>query len=54
MTELGQEYSKRIAADIDECASDPCNNNGFCEDLRSGYRCSCEQGYTGVNCETGK
>ena len=43
-----------ISSDIDECASAPCNNNGSCEDLTRGYRCTCEQGYTGVNCETGK
>ena len=39
--------------DIDECASDPCDNNGFCEDLTNGFKCSCKSGYTGVNCATG-
>ena len=43
-----------ISSDIDECTSAPCNNNGSCEDLTRGYRCTCKQGYTGVNCETGK
>ena len=39
--------------DIDECASVPCSNNGFCEDVTNGFKCSCKPGYTGINCETG-
>ena len=39
--------------DINECASAPCNNNGFCEELTNGFKCTCKPGYTGVNCETG-
>lgn len=43
-----------ILTDIDECASNPCENMGTCEDLIDGYRCeSCPAGFTGVHCETG-
>ena len=40
--------------DIDECASDPCQNNGTCSDYDLGYNCSCEAGFTGGHCETGE
>lgn len=41
------------STDIDECASSPCVH-GSCEDLVAGYNCSCEAGYTGTMCETGR
>ena len=37
--------------DIDECASDPCQNDGTCNDYVDKYNCSCVDGYTGINCE---
>ena len=39
--------------DIDECQSDPCQNGATCNDLINGYNCSCADGYTGNDCETG-
>jgi hypothetical protein len=34
--------------------SKQCQNNGKClEDNKGGFTCTCEKGYTGVNCETG-
>ena len=41
-----------VGADIDECASSPCQNGGHCTDGLNGYTCVCVQGYTGNNCET--
>ena len=38
--------------DIDECHSSHCQY-GTCEDLPNGYKCNCNHGYTGTNCETG-
>ena len=40
--------------DIDDCASNPCRNNGSCTDLVNDFACSgCMPGYTGKTCETG-
>uniref|UniRef100_A0A8D0DMD4 Crumbs cell polarity complex component 2 n=1 Tax=Salvator merianae TaxID=96440 RepID=A0A8D0DMD4_SALMN len=35
---------------IDECASQPCQNGGNCVDGVNGYQCLCLPGYTGVEC----
>jgi len=33
----------------------PCQNNGNCtNDSQGDYTCSCLEGYTGINCQTGK
>ena len=40
--------------DIDECESNPCENDGTCTDMEDGYECACENGFTGLECETGK
>ncbi|KAK2106699.1 hypothetical protein P7K49_016213 [Saguinus oedipus] len=37
---------------IDECASNPCLNQGTCFDDISGYTCHCVLPYTGKNCQT--
>ena len=42
-----------ICTDIDECASDPCQNSGTCTDSANGYSCVCADGYEGTVCETG-
>lgn len=40
--------------DIDDCESDPCQNNAVCTNLLGpGYQCECQPGYNGTNCETG-
>lgn len=40
------------------CHSDPCQNNGTCNDDGERYQCRCLHDltsyYTGVNCETGE
>jgi len=40
--------------DIDECAGDPCENEGTCVDGVNEYVCQCKLGYNGTNCTTGK
>ena len=41
-----------IFADIDDCASQPCKNNGTCGDKVNDYVCRCQEGFTGKQCET--
>ncbi|XP_066282461.1 uncharacterized protein [Branchiostoma lanceolatum] len=38
--------------EIDECASNPCLNNGTCSDGVNSYTCVCRPGFTGTRCET--
>ena len=43
-----------LHTDIDECASNPCQNGGTCADDVNRYDCTCEAGYTGADCETSR
>ena len=42
-----------IFPDIDDCSGVTCNGNGECVDEVSGYHCSCNNGWSGNNCDTG-
>eukprot|EP00057_Strongylocentrotus_purpuratus_P029424 XP_011683898.1 PREDICTED: protein crumbs-like isoform X9 [Strongylocentrotus purpuratus] len=37
--------------ETDECASNPCVNNGTCVDLLNDYNCTCVPGYEDRNCQ---
>ena len=39
------------AVEIDECASFPCQNNGFCMDFNGFYECNCPAEVMGLHCE---
>ena len=38
--------------DVDECASNPCQNNGTCTDEVNQFQCSCLAGFTDNVCQT--
>ena len=42
-----------LFSDTNECTSTPCQNGGNCTDQVNGYSCTCEDGYEGINCDTG-
>ena len=35
---------------FEDCASNPCENNGTCSDLVADFQCACVAGFTGKNC----
>ena len=37
--------------DINECASNPCQNGATCRDKINAYSCECASGFEGTNCE---
>ena len=39
--------------ETDECESNPCEYGSTCNDMLDGYNCTCAEGYTGDNCESG-
>ena len=41
-----------VAVDINECESQPCQNGGRCDDDDNRFTCTCQDGYTGDNCES--
>ena len=44
-------FAEPICRPIDECADDPCQNNGTCIDGVGEYTCNCLPGYEGDSCE---
>ena len=40
-------------SDIDECASNPCLNDGTCTDRVNSFTCGCVLGFRGTRCQTG-
>ncbi|KAM8972786.1 coagulation factor XII [Pelodytes ibericus] len=38
----------------DNCEDNQCENRGVCESKIKGYRCICEEPYTGLHCQTDK
>ncbi|KAM8728657.1 protein crumbs homolog 1-like isoform 1-T3 [Acanthopagrus schlegelii] len=37
--------------DVDECASDPCMNGGFCVNYVNSFECVCDMNYSGIHCQ---
>ena len=42
---------QKCEIEINECDSNPCQNNGHCFDQIGSYKCVCQIGYNGTNCE---
>lgn len=38
--------------ELSPCSPSPCQNSGTCtqKEVAGGYECTCQRGYTGVNC----
>ncbi|XP_051869414.1 coagulation factor VII-like [Pristis pectinata] len=43
-----------IYTDGNQCASNPCQNGGTCQDQLKGYQCWCTENFEGWNCEIEK
>ena len=43
-----------LFTDINECNSHPCMHGATCQEEIAVYNCTCIDGYTGYNCETGR
>lgn len=41
----------RCETEIDECLSNPCQNNGTCIDNLGYFECKCTEDYVGDHCE---
>ncbi|KAK5859504.1 hypothetical protein PBY51_021057 [Eleginops maclovinus] len=37
--------------DVDECASGPCMNGGFCVNYLNSFECVCDMNYSGIHCQ---
>jgi hypothetical protein len=47
-------YMLHVCTVIDNCASSPCKNGGFCSNGLNVFACSCLAGYTDSLCGTGE
>ena len=51
---LVQLYWTLFASDIDECLSQPCQNNGTCSNNVDHFICHCHSGSVGYMCQVGR
>ena len=53
LLELLSEDQTCHVSDIDDCSPNPCVH-GNCTDQVNGYQCTCDGGYEGTNCDSGR
>ena len=46
--------SNSVTSDTNQCATNPCLNDGTCEDKLQSFVCVCAPGFGGETCETGE
>ncbi|XP_078251223.1 sushi, von Willebrand factor type A, EGF and pentraxin domain-containing protein 1 isoform X2 [Rhinoraja longicauda] len=51
-TPLESRPKSRVSQEFNDCFLHPCQHNGSCKSIGSGYVCVCQPGFTGTNCET--
>src|SRR4051812_435007 len=44
-------YGEDCEVDVNECLSNPCTNNGTCNNLAGRFACKCVPGYVGSTCD---
>ena len=49
-----QIYRTCFLTDINECLSNPCPRRASCNNEINAYSCTCVQGFTGDDCESGR
>ena len=42
------------STELNVCISEPCQNDGTCNEYENMFNCTCAEGFSGTLCETGK
>ncbi|KAL3622758.1 hypothetical protein CASFOL_033366 [Castilleja foliolosa] len=50
----GNPYLSPGCIDTNECANNPCGENGICTNIEGGYNCTCKKGYSGDGTKDGR
>jgi len=43
---------KNCEIEPNRCSKQPCLNGGVCNNIKGGYTCTCQSGFTGPNCQS--
>ena len=42
-----------LPSDVNECSANPCKNGAKCTNNHGDYKCTCDNRFTGKNCDQG-